>query len=130
MTTTNQITILILSTALFLSSCVTNIKTPESITKNGIKITVEETESSRWAYKIIGLAENVSGKDFKLCGISFGLIDQEGVKIGDANAVSHGLRNGQKWRFKATALLSNRDPFWQFNGPPFKSIEIGNVTCM
>jgi len=131
MTTTNQIPIFILSTVLLLSSCVSNVKTPQPYTKNGIKITVEETESSsRYTHSILGIAENVSGRDFRMCAISFSLIDQEGVKIGDANAVSQGLRNGQKWRFEAAALLLNRDPFWKFNGPPFKSIEIGNVTCM
>ena len=111
--------------AIMLNSCVPppRVTLPEPFTASGIRVTVDGLyESGSTVHGVDGLAENLSGRDFSACFLNFDVLDEQGVKVGDAIASTTGLAAGQKWRFQAifTTPFKTR----------FQALKAGRVQCM
>ena len=55
-----------------------------------------------------GVATNRGEGDFDRIEVVFELLDENGIKVGDAAAEANGLRAGQTWRFDAFATVKYR----------------------
>jgi len=99
------------------------IDLPAPYEQDGLRISVEGFYKNGSSYVgLAGTVQNVSGKDYTMCAISFDIVDSMGAKVGDALATTQGLRAGQQWRFQAL--------FTTAFATTFKEIRSGGVTVV
>lgn len=100
-------------------------KLPAPYTSNGVYVEVTGLYATNPSMVspvyngIGGIATNISGYDFKMCYITFDILDGDGAKVGDAMAITQSLKNGERWKFQAIINV----PF----GSDFTEIRPGNI---
>ncbi len=75
----------------------------ENFVKEGVmKLNNVRLEEVSFGKKIIGIAENISGKTLGTVLIKFNLYDSSGVQVGNTAATVSDFEAGKKWKFKAS----------------------------
>lgn len=101
-----------------------HVQLPSGFTEKGVSVEVSGLWKDGFGniLGIDGIATNVSDEDLQLCQVTFDVIDQSGVKVSSAIAVTNGLKAAQSWRFQATFTT----PY----AVNFSSIAAGSITTI
>jgi len=71
-----------------------------------LKLLEWEWETADSSRRIVGLVTNNSDKDFRHVGVTFGLYDDDGAKVGTTTDWIGGLASHQVWKFRAEVFRS------------------------
>ncbi len=79
---------------------------PPAYEESGVRIVVDGLyRLGDTVVGVTGMATNTTNADVRQCTVNFDVVDQSGVKVGDAVASTLGLKPGQQWRFQAAFTI-------------------------